>query len=281
MSRAAPDVEVPARVPHLPAALVAALATGLLVLLTARFGERGTLAAVLLLQVALVLAWAPAAGIRGGAGATVLGLAAAGAADLLLVLPDRPELGDLLAVPGLAFLASVLHQMLRRAPRADVVGSLAGVLLLVCAVCGLAVLLRLPDATGSERAAATAALVVGAALVAGHLVDLVMPRPPVAAGIDRGVLGLLVALLAGIGVALLRHAPGGLADTLSSVTTGLVLAGVAALIGLAGSYVVAAALPRPGLPARGRAGAAPVLQAVLPIAACAPVAFALALHTAF
>jgi hypothetical protein len=276
VTAATSDIELPARAHHLPAALVAAVGTALVVLLPAESGERGTLIAVLLLQVALVAAWAPATEVRGGGGVTVVGLAAAAAADLLLVLPDRPELGDLLAVPGVAFLASVLHQMLRRAPREDVVGSLAGTLLLVCAVSGLAVLLRLPDATGSERSAATAALVVGAALVAGHLVDLVMPRPQVAAGIDCGVLGLLVALLAGVGVALVRHSPGGLADTLSSVTVGLVLAGVAALVGLAGSYVVAGAGDR-----RGPAGAAPVLQAVLPIAACAPVAFALALQTAF
>ncbi|MGY1740869.1 MULTISPECIES: hypothetical protein [unclassified Blastococcus] len=277
MSAIASDVEVPARAHHLPAALVAAVGTALLVLLPAQLGERGTLVAVLVLQAALVAAWVPATGLRGGAGTALLGGAAAAAADLMLVLPDRPELGDLLAVPGVAFVAAVLHQMLRRPPRQDVVGSLAGTLLLVCAVCALAVLLRLPDEAGGERPAATAALVVGAALVAGHLVDAVVPRPQVAAGIDCGVLGLLVALLAGVGVAVLRHAPGGLADTLSSVTVGLALAGVATLVGLAGSYVVAGADgggPR-------RAAAAPVLQAVLPIAACAPVAFSLALQTAF
>ncbi|MGY1744409.1 hypothetical protein [Blastococcus sp. SYSU D00695] len=278
MSAAAlPDVE-PARAHHLPAALVAALGTALLALLPGRLdGDAGTLAAVLVLQLALVAAWAPATGLAGGLGGTVLGLAAAGAADLLLVLPDRPEPGDLLAVPGIAFVAAVLHQMLRRPPRRDVVGSLAGTLLLVCAVCALAVLLRLPDAAGGEEAAATVALVVGAALVAGHLVDAVVPRPQVAPGIDCGVLGLLVALLAGVAVAVLRHSPGGLADTLSSVTAGLVLAGVAALVGLAGSYVAAEV---PG-GARGRLAAGPVLQAVLPIAACGPVAFALALQTAF
>jgi hypothetical protein len=277
VTTAAPDVDLPARAHHLPAAFVAAVGTALLVVLPAELGDRGTLIAVLVLQAALVAAWAPATGVRGGAGVTALGLAAAAGADLLLVLPDRPELGDLLAVPGVAFVAAVLHQMLRRSPRRDVVGSLAGALLLVCAVCGLAVLLRLPDEAGGERPAATAALVVGAALVAGHLVDAVLPKPQVAEGIDCGVLGLLLALLAGVGVALVRHSPGGLADTLSSVTVGLVLAGVAALVGLAGSYVVAGGAGS----APGRAGASPVLQAVLPIAACAPVAFSLALQTAF
>lgn len=277
MTAAPPDVERRARGQHLSSALVAAVGTALLVALPAQFGEGGTLAAVLALQVALVVAWVPGTGVPGGAGVAGLGLAAAAAADLLLVLPERPELGHLLAVPGAAFVAAVLHQMLRRTPRQDVVGSLAGALLLVCAISALAVLIRLPDATGGQRPAATAALVVGAALVAGHLVDLVVPRPQVAAGIDRGVLGLLVALLAGVGVAMLRHAPGGLADTLSAVTVGLVLAGVAALVGLAGTYVGAGA----AAPVPGRAAAVAVLQVVLPIAACAPVAFSLALQTAF
>ncbi|WP_409328616.1 hypothetical protein [Trujillonella humicola] len=279
MTAAPPDVDadVPARAHHLPAALAAAVGTALLVLLPDAAGERGTLAAVLLLQVALVAAWVPAAGVPGGAGVPVIGLAAAAAADALLVLPDDPQLGALVAVPGVAFVAAVLHQMLRRAPRADVVGSLAGVLLLVCAVCALAVLLRLPDTADGLRPAATAALVVGAALVAGHLVDAVIPRPQVADGIECGILGLLVALLAGTGVALLRHSPGGLGDTLSSVTVGLVLAGVAALVGLAGSYVVVGSGGR----GRGHAVAAPVLQAVLPFAAAGPVAFSLALQTAF
>ncbi|SEO64838.1 hypothetical protein [Trujillonella endophytica] len=277
MTAAAPSVEGWARVQHLPAALVAAVGTALLVLLPDQVAEHGTLVAVVVLQAALVAAWVPATGVRGGPGVVALGVAAAVAADLRLVLPEDPELGELLVVPGVAFAAAVLHQMLRRPPRGDVVGSLAGALLLVCAVCGLAVLLRLPDAAGGNRAAATAALVVGAALVAAHLVDAVLPRPQVAAGVDRGVLGLLVALLAGVAVAMLRHAPGGLGDTLSSVTVGLVLAGVAALVGLAGSYVVAASAGD----VRGRAVAAPVLQAVLPIAACAPVAFALALRLAF
>lgn len=271
------DVDVPARAHHLPAVLVAAVGTALLVLLPDLSGERGTLAAVLVLQVALVAAWGPATGVPGGLGVPVIGLAAAAAADVLLVLPEDPELGDLLAVPGVAFVAAVLHQMLRRAPRADVVGSLAGVLLLVCALCGLAVLLRLPDTAGGLRPAATVALVVGGALVAGHLVDAVIPRPQVAAGIECGVLGLLVALLAGVGVALLRHSPGGLGDTLSSVTVGLVLAGVAALVGLAGSYVVAGAAGGGVAHALG----APVLQVVLPVAAAGPVAFSLALQTAF
>ncbi|MGY1811646.1 hypothetical protein [Blastococcus sp. SYSU D00820] len=273
MTAATPDLELPARAHHLPAALVVAAATALLVVLPDRLGDQGRLAAVLALQLALVAAWGPATRMRGPAGSLVIGLAAAAAADLLLVLPERPELGALLAVPGVAFVAAVLHQMLRKAPRADVVGSLAGVVLLVCAVCAGAVWLRVPDVAGGDGAAATAALVVGGALVVGHLVDTVLPRPQVAPGVPVGVLALLLAVLAGAAVALVRHSPGGLLDTLSSVTVGLVLSAVAVLIGLAASYVVAEG--------RGRGWSLPVVQAALPIAATAPVAFSVALQTGF
>ena len=63
---------------------------------------------VAVLQLALVAAWVPATGIPARAGAPALGLAAAAGADLLLVLSDRPDIGALLAVPGLGLLAAVL-----------------------------------------------------------------------------------------------------------------------------------------------------------------------------
>jgi hypothetical protein len=77
-------------------------------------------------------------------------------------------------------------------------------------------------------------------------------------------------VLAGGAVAYLQRSPEGLVDSLSAVTYGLVLAGVAALVGLAAGDVVAEG-PR-------RGWAMPVVQAVLPIAACAPVAFSLSLQ---
>ena len=262
---------LPARAWHLPMAAAVVAATALLVLLPAAAGGAGRLVAVALLQVALVVAWVPATGIPARAGAPALGFAAAAGADLLVVLPERPEIGALLAVPGLGLLAAVLHQMLRRAPRSDVVGSLAGVLLLVCAVCALAVLLLLPRA-GDATAGVTTLLVVGTTLSVAALVDLVLPRPPVAAGVPRGVPGLVLAVLAGGAVAVVRHGADDVSAVLGALLAGLVLGGVAALVGLAASYVVA------GGP--GRAWAAPLLQAVLPVAAAAPVAFSLLLQNA-
>jgi hypothetical protein len=262
---------LPARAWHLVTAVAAAVATALLVGLPVVAGETGRLVAVAVLQVALVGAWAPATGIPGRVGAPVLGLAAAAGADLLLAVPERPEIGALLAVPGLGLLAAVLHQMLRRAPRSDVVGSLAGVLLLIVTVTALAVLLLLPTA-GDGAAVATVLLAVGATLVVGSLVDLLLPRPAVAAGVPRGVPALGLGVLAGAVVAVVGSGADDVATVLGALVAGLALGSVAALTRLAAGYVAAAG-PR-------RAWAAALLQAVLPVAAAAPVAFSVLLQNA-
>jgi hypothetical protein len=262
--------ELSSRTHHLPAAGLVVLTTGGAVALSTALGEPGRLAAVVVLQLALVAAWVVAVGIRGFLGSLGLGAAAAAGADAALLLPDRPELDWLLAVLGLGFLAAVVHQMVRPAPRLYLVASLAGVVLLVCSVCALAVLLGLGRLDDGEHALVTALLAVGAALLVGHLVDLALPRPQVAAGVPRGLLGLLLAVLAAVVVTYLRRDGDTLTAGMSAVLHGAALGGVAALMGLGASYVVAE---------RGHAGwALPVVQAVLPLAAAAPVAYALTLY---
>jgi hypothetical protein len=200
----------------------------------------------------------------------VLGVVAAAGADLAMVLPERPQLDGLLVVLGLGFLATVVHQMTRRAPRLYLVASLAGVVLLISSVSALAVLIGVGRVADGPRALETALLAVGAALLVGHLVDLVLPRPRIAAGVPRGLLGLVLAVLAAVLVALLRRDGGTLLAAVSAATYGAALGAVAALMALGASYVVAE---------RGRTGwALPVVQAVLPLAAAAPVAYALTLN---
>ncbi|NEM08974.1 hypothetical protein [Geodermatophilus normandii] len=268
------DTRPATRARHVAAAVVAGAAVALLLLAPDLLGEHGRLAAVLVLQAVLVAAWAPATAPAGAVGVAVLGAAAAVGADLAvgLLAPsgDRPGPGLLLAVAGPAMIAAVLHQMLRRPPRTDVVGSLGSVALLVAACCALALLL-LPDVAGDDGdLSGSPLLVVGAALVAGHLVDAVLPRPTLAAGADRGVPGLLLAVAAGVAVALLESGTGELVDVVSGVTTGLVLGLVAALAGTAASFVLGEA------GGRGAMGAGVAVEAVLPLAVCAPVLLALA-----
>jgi hypothetical protein len=272
------ESELTPRTHHLPAAGLVVVAVGLLAGLPEVLGDLGRLAAVLVLQLGLVLTWVLVTGIQGFAGSLAVGAAAAVAADLALVLPEQPELGDLLAVFGVGFLAVVLQQMLRR-PRHDLVASLSGALLLLCVIGALAALLLLGKGSAGSGWARIALLAVGAALVAGHLIDLYLPRPPVADGVPRGLLGLVLAVLTGAAVAFAGHLAGAPLGGMAALVYGAVLGGMAGLVALAASYLVveATATPDDDDPGDNRPSpwALAVIQAVLPIAACAPVALAL------
>jgi hypothetical protein len=266
---------LPDRAHHLPAAGLSALAVLLLVGLPELLGDLGRLAAVLVLQLSLALTWVLVTGTQGFAGSLAVGAAAAVAADLLLVLPERPELGGLLGVFSVGFLAAVLQQMLRR-PRHDLVSSLAGSALLLCVIGALAALLLLGRTPAGEGRATVALLAVGTALVAGHLVDLLLPRPQLASGVPCGLLGMVVAVLAGALTAFLGRDAGNLVDALAAVIFGAVLGGTATLTALAASYLVVEAsdVDRSG-DEQHSPWALSVIQTALPIAACGPVALAL------
>lgn len=275
-------VEVSPRAHHLPAAVLAAIAVALLAGLPEVLGEEGRLAAVLLLQLGLVGSWVLVTGIQGFSGSIAVGTAGAAAADLLLVLPQRPSVGDLLAVLGVGFLAVVLQQMLRR-PRTELVASLAGAVLMIAGVCGLAVFLLVDASLSGPRPALAVVLAAGAALVVGHLVDAVIPWPQLTPEVPRGLLALALAVAAGAAAGFLGRSGIGLSGTLLPVLSGAALGVVAALVGLAASYVVVEAARGDDLRGADDASAAlrrwalPVLQVAAPLAACGPVAFALLL----
>jgi hypothetical protein len=266
----------PARVHHLPAAGLVAIAVTLLLTMPALLDDVGRLAAVLVLQLGLVLAWVLATGIQGFAGSLAVGAAAAVAADLVLVLPSRPALGGLLAVLGVGFLAVVVQQMLRR-PRHELVASLSGGVLLLCLVAALAALLLLGRERTGDGDALVALLAVAAALLVGHLADLVLPRPRLVADVPRGLVGLVLAVLAGAAVGYLGRGTGHQLDPVPALISGAVLGLVAALTALAASYVVVEAMTGddPGDDAARSPWVLGAIQAVLPLAACAPVAVAL------
>lgn len=281
MSSTAPTSRLSAREHHLPAAAFAVVAVALLVGLPELLGDTGRLASVLVLQLGLVLCWVLVTGAQGFAGSLAVGAGAAVAADLALVLPEEAELGDLVAVIGVGFLAVVLQQMLRR-PRHELVASLSVAVLMLVAVASLAALLLLDRTDAGTERALVALLAVGAALVVGHLVDLVLPRPQLADGFPRGLVGVVLAVLAGAGVAVVAAGVVGDAlDTQRALVHGGVVAGVAALTGLVASYVVVGAAAEdgdPGGPAeeqRFSRWVLPVVQVALPVAACAPVVLAL------
>jgi hypothetical protein len=277
VSTAAPISRLTAREHHLPAAASAVLAVGLLVGLPEVLGQTGRLAAVLVLQLGLVLCWVLVTGAQGFAGSLAVGAGAAVAADLALVLPEDPEVGELVAVIGVGFLAVVVQQMLRR-PRPELVASLSVVVLMISAVASLAALLLLGRTDAGSERALVALLAVGAALVVGHLVDLVLPRPQLADGVPRGLVGVVLAVLAGAAVAVLAAGQvGDVLDEQRALVHGAVVSGVAALAGLVASYVVveATATDEPAGEQRFSRWVLPVIQVALPVAACAPVVLAL------
>ena len=272
------DADVSRLVHHLPAAVLVALAVGVLVAVPEAAGDAGRLGAVAGLQAALVIAWSVATARGELVGSLVFGAIAAVAADLFLVVPDRPTVGGLLAVLGIGVPAAVLRQMFRR-PREALVASLAGSVLLLCALCAFAVLLRELGGAEGARLATNALLAVGAAVVAAHVVDLMLPRPQIAYGVPRGLLGLVVAVLAAGAVTWLRRRPEDLFDTLGAAIYGGIVGGVAVLVSLAASYIVVQADRSARDPRRRGRWALPVIQALLPVAACAPLALALAYQT--
>lgn len=278
MSSAAPISRLTAREHHLPAAAFAVLAVALLVGLPELFGQTGRLAAVLVLQLGLVLCWVLVTGAQGFAGSLAVGAGAAVAADLALVLPGDPEVGELLAVIGVGFLAVVVQQMLRR-PRPELVASLSVVVVMIVAVASLAALLLLGRTDAGSERALVALLAVGTTLVVGHLVDLVLPRPQLADGVPRGLVGAALAVLAGVAVAVLAAGlVGDVLDEQRALVHGVVVSGVAALTGLVASYVVVEATATDDDPAgeqRFSRWVLPVIQVALPLAACAPVVLAL------
>jgi hypothetical protein len=273
-----PEADVSRLVHHLPAAVLVALAVGLLVAVPATAGDPGRLAAVAGLQAALVVAWSVATARRELVGSLVFGAVAAAAADLFLVVPDSPTVGGLLAVLGIGVPAAVLRQTFRR-PREALVASLASSVLLLCMLCALAVLLRELGGAEGARLAASSLLAVGAAVIAAHLVDLVLPRPQIAYGVPRGLLALVVAVLAAAAVTWFRRRPEDLFDTLGAAIYGGIVGAVAVLVSLAASYIVVQADRSARDPRRRGRWALPIIQALLPVAACAPLALALAYQT--
>ncbi|RBY93007.1 hypothetical protein [Blastococcus sp. TF02A-30] len=291
MSSAALPARPSAREHHLPAAAVAAVAVALLVGLPELLGQTGRLAVVLVLQLGLVLSWVLVTGLQGFAGSLAVGAGAAVAADLALVLPERPELGELLAVFGVGFLALVLQQMLRR-PRTELVASLAGGAMMLVAVAALGGLLLLERTGSGADRALVALLAVGAALVVGHVVDLLLPRPQLAADVPRGLVGMVLAVVAGAVVAVGAARLVDVLDGVGALVHGTAIGGVAALSALVASFLVveatatataappAAADDAGAAPAGDEHGGAaawslPLIQVALPLAACAPVAVAL------
>lgn len=270
MSHPALSTDIPGLRHHAPAGLLAALATAALVLAPRWFGPTGLLITVAVLQVCLIAAWSSATGTRGYVGTLVIGAGTAVAADTVLALQDEPDLGPLGLVVAAAFIFGFAHQLSRSRPRRLATASLAGISTLAIMLVSLSAILLLYRVTDGSRVYLAALVAVGGAIVVGHLVDLLVPHPRITPGVPRGLIALLLSVGTGIAAGVLLSDPEGLIQGVGGAIVGAILGLVAALLAVAASYIAA---ERPQ-----GSWSQPWMQAILPLAGAAPIAYILALR---
>jgi hypothetical protein len=249
--------------PGVVAGLVAAALAAL-----AALGVGPLAGGVFVVQVVIALAWLATLDARGGLGAFVVVVATAAAADILVATADTPDIGRAAVVLGLAFVASLLHQLARR-PRVGVTMSIAGTMSAACFAMCAACYVALRVESGGDTADIAALLGAGIALAAARLVDLVFPRPAILTGSRRGITGLVVGLV-------LATVTGYLYGNGAAVITGdhgFRIALVAAMLALIADLAVDAVLTA-APPAFTRAASAlPPLGMLLPVAMAGPAVY--------
>jgi hypothetical protein len=222
-----------------------ALATGVAA------GRPALAAAVLIVQLVLGLCWLTLLQATLATGVLV-GLAAL-ACDSLLLRTDQADAGSIAGVVGLAFLAAIASQLLRRGRREVTVGiaaALSGVVL----VAATALILPLRQFASGREIALTALVATAVALVGARLV----PGP--------GLLVRAVSLLVAVGVGA-RFGVTVQDLWVGTAVTSAALAGVFALVIDLGVLRLSGAIGRRQLPAL-----RPV-AALLPVVATLPVVY--------
>jgi hypothetical protein len=179
-------------------------------------------------QLLLVLGYLAVVEAPAALGIFTIGTAAALAADITVDVDDG-RVGGLAGVAALAFVAGVMHQLLRR-NRSRVTESLADTVVVVAIVTSAACLPAVLRESEGEALVRAGLLAAGAALVVGRLSDLLLHRLVVAPDASRGWPGLVLALAVGVAVAVPEAG-----DHLShrdAMLVGLVCAATAALADL-------------------------------------------------
>ncbi len=234
----APAAPGSASINHIQLAALTAVLTGVLAG-GGYLGTTATLVAVAVLQAVLIPCWVLGNRLPGRIGGLLLGLAAAAAADALVLHWPSSGYSPVLAVLGVAIPVMFAHQLTRGVVRTRVVESLAGITLLLVAVVALPGLILLRH-DGSGRTIVLAVLAsFGVGLVAAHLTDAVLPAPRFDPGLDRGLPAVVVGVVVGgaVGYLTLRRLidfAGGRA-----AFVGAAVAAVACLLSIAASFAEA------------------------------------------
>jgi hypothetical protein len=267
----APLTRAAARRLHLLAA-GAAVAAGVVLGGGAVAGRPGVLVTVALAQAVLAPVWMLGTDRPGRIGGVLIGLAAAAAGDLALVLQDRTSPAVLLGVLGLALPAMVVHQLVRGVVRVRVTESVAAVALLVGAEVAACLPVALARADDGHRLVGTVVLGATAGLALARLTDALAPVPRIAAGVPYGLGAVVLAAVAGAAAG--ATAAGGPLGAGAGAGVGALVGAVAALVSVGVGFVVLALpdRPRPLVPA--------LLSVLLPVALVAPVGYLTVLSVA-
>jgi hypothetical protein len=209
------------------AALTAALAGG------AGLPGGPYLLLVVAVQALLVAGWWTVIRPPGRTAVVTVAGGAAVAADLAVLRAGGGTLGPVLGVVALAFVATVVAQLVRGVGRVGVTESIGSTKLLTVCCCALAGALALHQRPGGPAVTAVCLAATGAGLVLAHVADAVRPLPELSAGTGRGGIGVGAGAVAGAAVAAVvaRAVPGGLSAGYAGPVGGL-LALTAVLVGV-------------------------------------------------
>lgn len=235
---------------------------------TAAVGHTALGLALLAAQAVVTLAWLALTEVDGAEGATVIVVASAAVADALAVRRGGEGISGAVGVVALAFVATLGFQLVRphrRRVAEALAGTVSAVLLAV-----LAAHLLAASAKTGWAVAATGVLCAAAAVFAGRLGDVLMVRPVVVHGAHRGVLGVVLGVLASAGLGALL----GVAWAPLSAASGTALGaatGIAAIVA-----DLATDLAQADAGDERRYAALRPLAMLLPLVVAAPVAYAAA-----
>lgn len=232
---------------------------------TARLGALALLGVVVLAQVVTGLGWLLVTAPPSPRAVVAVGAGTALAADGLAAFDRGTTLAPLAGVLGLAVAATMILQLARGVARARVTEAMASSLGLAAMTVALSTLLVLARQHGGREVVTAGALAAGSALITARLVDLVLPVPHVAPGVDRGALGVVLGSMAGTAVSAYYAASGSVLTPRAGAILGWAVALVAVLADLAAAYALVSAPRRPGF--------AFVVGPLVALTAAAPVAY--------
>lgn len=191
---------------------------------------------ILGVQALFVLAWTVASRPPAPRVVAAVGLGAAVAADVAVVVSDPATLTPLAYVTAAGFVAGVVGQLLRPAGRVRVTESLGSTLAVVFGVVGLATLAVLTRQPGGRLAIVACLIAAGVAVAVARATDVILPYPRMSAEVARGGLGIVVGSVAGAVAASVAGVVIEPLDPQRTAVAGVVVAVVAAVIDLSVVY---------------------------------------------